>query len=210
MKTAIVIPAYNEEKTISAVVKKAKKFGSVIVVNDASRDKTAVFARTAGAFVINHKVNRGLGGSLRTGFDAAIKKGFDIVITLDADGQHNPEDIPKFIEKIDNNYDFVLGKRDLSKYPFVKKIGNFFLNLLTNFVTGTTLSDTESGFRAFKASSLKKLKLKSERYEIAAEIIREVGRNKLRCANVSVSSPVYRAGVGVIDGVKNFLYILKR
>jgi glycosyltransferase involved in cell wall biosynthesis len=210
MRVCIIIPAYNEEKTISNIIKKSKKFGNIVVVNDASHDKTETVAKKAGAIVLSHKINRGLGGSLRTGFEKAINLNCDFVITLDGDGQHSPDDIPKFIEKLNEGYDFVLGSRNLSKYPAVKKVGNFGLNFLTNALSGTKLKDTESGFRAFRTDALKKLDLKSERYEIAAEIIYEAGRNKLRCANVSVESPLYKKGVRVKDGIKNFIYILKK
>lgn len=209
-KIALIMPAYNEEKTIGNVINKSKKYGKVIVVNDASKDSTAFVARRAGAIVITHKVNRGLGGALRTGFNHALKMHYDIIITIDADDQHKPEQIPLFINKINEGYDFVLGKRDLKNYPFIKKFGNFFLNKLTNAIAGTNLKDTESGFRAFTFHALKKLVLRSERYEIAAEIIYEVGRNKLRATNVKISSPVYVKGVGVTDGIKNFIFLLKR
>ncbi len=210
MRICIIIPAYNEEKNIANIIKKAKKYGDVIVVNDASTDKTAAIARKAGAKVISHKKNMGLGSALRTGFKEALKRKYDIIITLDADGQHDPDDIKKFIEKIKQGYGFVLGERDLSKYPFTKRFGNFFLGLATNFISGTDLKDTESGFRAFTKETLKKLYLKAERYEIAVEIIFEIGRNGIKATNVPVRSPVYVKGVGVLDGIKNFFFLLHR
>ena len=118
---AIVIPAYNEEKNIEWIVRECKKYGSVIVVDDNSRDKTPELAKHAGASVIRHPVNRGLGAALRSGFEKAIEMNSDIVITIDADGQHNPKDIPRFVETLNNGYDFVLGRRDLRKYPLRKK-----------------------------------------------------------------------------------------
>jgi hypothetical protein len=152
----------------------------------------------------------GLGASLRDGFSRALSGNYDAVITIDADGQHSPEDIPKFISKLGQGYDFVLGERNLSRYPFMKKFGNFFLNIVTNFVSGTTLRDTESGFRAVRTEALRKFYLKADRYEIAVEIVFEVGKHRLRAANVKIDSPVYVKGVGVLDGVKNFSYIMKR
>jgi glycosyltransferase involved in cell wall biosynthesis len=206
-----IIPAYNEEKTISWVVEKTRKYADkVIVVDDCSTDETGKLAKKAGATVIRNKVNSGLGSSIRIGLKAAIKTGADIVITLDGDGQHNPEDIKKFISAVNSGYDFVLGERDLRKYPFVKKLGNFILNIATNFISGTRLKDTESGFRAFKRDALKKLYLKSERYEIAVEIIFEVGRNNIRAKNVPIDVPIYVKGVGVLDGFKNFIFLLHR
>ncbi len=206
-----VIPAYNEERTVSGVVKKTKKYvDEAVVIDDCSSDRTGELAKKSGATVIRHKENRGLGASLRTGFEYALKKKADITITLDADGQHDPDEIPKFIEKVNRGYGFALGRRDLTKYPFRKKFGNFFLNAATNFVSGTNLKDTESGFRAFAYSALKKLYLKAERYEIAVEIIFEIGRNNIKAANVDIKIPVYVKGVGVYDGMKNFIYLLRR
>lgn len=210
MKVAIVMPAYNEEETIGKVIGVAKGFGDVIVVNDASTDKTREIAEKCGAIVIGHNKNMGLGSSLRDGFKEALKMKADVVITIDADGQHNAGDIPKFLEKLEEGYEFVLGQRNLARYPFTKKFGNFFLNIVTNVVSGTTLKDTESGFRAVKASALRKFYLKSERYEIAVEIIFEVGKHRLRTANVEIDSSVYVKGVGIFDGVKNFRYLMRR
>lgn len=208
MKTAIVIPAYNEEKTIGVVIKNAKKYGTIFVINDASHDRTVEVARKAGAVVVTHEKNTGLGGALRTGFQKALEKDFDVVVTIDADGQHLASDIPKFLEKINEGYDFVLGRRDLRHYPFIKKFGNFFLNRMTNIVSGTNLKDTESGFRAFRADALKKFNLYASRYEIAAELIFESGRHKLKSTNVDIYSPVYRKGVGFWDGINNFRFIV--
>jgi len=210
MKVAIIVPAHNEEKTVGEVVKKLSKYGKVLVIDDASSDMTGKEAKKNGAQVIRHPANRGLGGALRTGFDAALKMKSDAIITIDADGQHRPEEVPLFLEKLAEGYDFVLGKRDLSKYPLIKRIGNFFLQTATNFISGTTLDDTESGYRALTGEALRKMYLKAERYEIAVEIIFEAGRNNLKACNVPVSSPVYVKGVRLKDGIKNFLYLLRR
>ena len=206
-----VIPAYNEEKTVGKIVAETRKYADkVVVVDDSSADKTAAEAKKHGAVVIRHKKNAGLGCSLRTGLAKALAVKGDIILTLDADGQHDPRYIRKFVEKINEGYDFVLGERQLYKYPLKKKIGNFFLTHATNFISGTNLKDTESGFRAFRRGALKKLYLKAERYEIAVEIIFEAGRNNLRAANIPIGAPPYVRGVGALDGLKNFLYLLHR
>lgn len=208
---AAVIPAYNEEKTIYWVVEKARKYADrVIVVDDCSADDTGKLAKKAGATVIRHAKNSGLGSSIRTGIKEALKTKADIIITLDGDGQHNPGNIKQFVSAINSGYDFVLGERDLRKYPFVKKLGNFFLQNATNFISGTRLKDTESGFRAFRRAALEKLYLKAERYEIAVEIIFEVGRNNLKAINIPIEVPIYVKGVGIIDGFKNFMFLMHR
>jgi glycosyltransferase involved in cell wall biosynthesis len=207
---AIVIPAYNEEKTISWVAEESKRFGKVIVVDDCSRDDTAMLAKKAGALVIRHERNQGLGSSLRTGFRKVLAMKADIIITIDGDGQHSPRDVPRFISAINNGHDFVLGERDLRKYPLAKKFGNFFLNMATNFISGTNLKDTESGFRAFRRNALKKLYLKARKYEIAVEIVFEAGRNDLKTKNIPIKSPIYVKGVGVVDGFRNFFFLFRR
>ena len=208
-----VMPAHNEEKAIKNVIERAKKYvDKLIVVDDASRDNTGKIVKNLGVMLVTHKNNRGLGGALRSGFSKALemsKDDNDIIITIDADGQHIPEEIPKFVKEIRKGYDFVLGKRDLSKYPFVKKFGNFFLNIFTNMICGTNLKDTESGFRAFTKRALKKMEFKAERYEIAAEILYQVGKTNTKASNVDIKVPIYVKGVGVLDGFKNFLYLLK-
>ena len=206
-----VMPAYNEEKTVFWAVKETKKYvDKIIVIDDHSSDDTYNLAKKAGAIVIRHSKNLGLGSSLRTGFKRALEMNADIVITIDADGQHEPKDIVKFIKTINSGYDFVLGRRNLRKYPLTKKIGNFFLKTATNFISGTLLEDTESGFRAVRGDALRKFYLKGERYEIAVEIIFEVGRNNLRAINVDIDSPIYVKGVRVLDGFKNFMFLMHR
>lgn len=212
-KTIAIIPAHNESRTIERVVRETEKYvNEVVVIDDGSSDTTAKIAKRAGANIIQHKKNLGLGRSLRDGFSYAIKKDFDIIITLDADGQHSPKDIPKFIEAINEGYDFVLGERNLAKYPLIKKIGNIFLNFMTNIISGTILKDTESGFRAYSKEALKKIikYIKADRYEIACEIIFAVGYYNLKYKNVPITSDVYVKGVRVRDGIKIFLYMLKR
>lgn len=207
------MPAHNEDKAIKKVAERTKKYvDKLIIVDDASSDNTNAIVKKLGSIVVTHKKNRGLGGALRSGFKKALeisKSDEDIIITIDADGQHVPEEIPIFVKEINKGYGFVLGKRDLSKYPFVKKFGNFFLNLFTNVVCGTNLKDTESGFRAFTRKSLKKMTFKGERYEIAAEILYQIGKNKVKSSNVDITIPIYVKGVGVFDGFKNFWYLLK-
>lgn len=207
------MPAHNEERAIKKVVEKTKKYvDKIIVVDDASSDSTNDVVKKLGVILITHKKNRGLGGALRSGFKRALeisKSDGDIIITIDADGQHVPEEIPIFVKEISKGYGFVLGKRNLSNYPFVKKFGNFFLNLFTNIICGTNLKDTESGFRAFTKKSLKKMTFSGERYEIAAEILYQIGKNNIKSSNVDITIPIYVKGVGVLDGFKNFWYLVK-
>ncbi len=210
MITAI-IPAYNEEKTIGDIIKRTKKYvDKVIVVDDFSSDKTYNIAKKSGAIVIRHKINSGVGKSTRDGFEKALSIGSDYIITLDADGQHDPDDIPKFIKKLNMGYEFVIGRRNLSNYPIIKRVGNFFLNVFVNFISGTLIPDTESGFRGYKSEALKKLHLTADRYEICDEIIFEVGRNNLKRSYVPIKSSSYIKGSGILDGIRIFKFMLGR
>lgn len=110
-RVALVIPAFNEAATISTVVRVASKYGQPIVVNDNSQDDTAKIAEAAGAIVVNHAVNQGYDGALNSGFTEAARLRFDYIITLDADGQHDPALLEKFIAAMDDGASVVLGVR---------------------------------------------------------------------------------------------------
>lgn len=209
-KVIAVIPAYNEEKTVAQVVKKTKKYvDKVIVVDDCSKDKTGELAKAAGAEVVRHKMNRGVGSAVRTGFSKALKENAAVVVRIDADDQHKPEDIPRFLEAM-KTADFVIGYRNISEYPAIKRLGNWGLRGLTNMICGTHLKDTESGFKAIKAKLLKKMKLTGNRYEIEAETVYEAAKNNAKIKEIPIESPVYVKGVGVLDGLKNGWFVVKK
>jgi len=213
MRLAVLIPAHNEAKTVGEIVREAKRHADlVLVVDDGSTDETGTIARKAGAKVVRNERNMGLGVALRKGFREALKYEWDVIVTLDADGQHDPKEIPKLVKEIEKGAEVVIGERDLSSYPFVKRLGNFFLNILTNFLAGTNIGDTESGFRALRRDALELMlpEMRARHYEVASEMILLIGKHRLKYANVGVSSPIYVKGVTIVDGVKNFLYILRR
>ena len=110
-KIGLVIPAYNESATIYNVVKSASKYGQPIVVNDCSCDDTAILAKKAGAVVVNHAANKGYDGALSSGFEKAADINCQFIITLDADGQHNPQLIQQFVNELEKGVDVVLGVR---------------------------------------------------------------------------------------------------
>jgi len=110
-KVAIIIPAFNEDATIAQVVDSVKEYGYAIVVNDGSTDNTKTIASQSGAIVVNHKINCGYDNALNSGFIEADKLDFDAVITFDADGQHCPTILKKYIDKLSNGFDLVLGVR---------------------------------------------------------------------------------------------------
>jgi len=192
MKTYIVIAAYNEEKTIAKVIKDLHNhnYKNIIVIDDGSKDKTSEIAKKSGAIVLKHIINRGQGAALKTGFDYALKKDVDLVITFDADGQHLASDIKKLIKPIqDKKADIALGSRFLkkTKMPFIRKLflkAGAFIFLI---MYGIKLTDSHNGFRAISRKALKKIKLKSDKMEHASEIIEEIAKNKIKYKEVPVT-----------------------
>ena len=192
MKTYIIIPAYNEEKTIAKVIKdlKKNKYENIIIIDDGSKDKTYEVAKKSGANVIKHIINRGQGAALKTGFDYALNKKADIVITFDADGQHLASEIKKIIAPVSNNsVDVALGSRFLKKIkmPLIRKI---FLKggaLIFLIMYGIKLTDSHNGFRAISKKALQKMDLKTDGMEHASEIIEEIAKKKIRFKEIPVT-----------------------
>ncbi|MEM4282377.1 MAG: glycosyltransferase family 2 protein [Candidatus Woesearchaeota archaeon] len=192
-KIFIIIPAFNEEKIIRKVLTDLKSHGykNLIVINDGSTDRTAEIAKEAGAIVLEHVVNRGQGAALRTGIDFALAHGADIIVTFDADGQHDPSDIPSLIAPIaSGKADISLGSRFLGKksnVSFAKKLvlkaGAVFLMAMY----GVRLTDSHNGLRAMSARAAKALELCSDKMEHASEIIEKIATKKLRYVEVPVT-----------------------
>lgn len=216
MNISIIIPAYNEEKTIAEVIRRAKKHSAkVIVIDDASSDNTPKIATKEGAKVYRHAVNRGLGGALGTGFKAALIENTEIMITLDADCQHDPEDIPKLIKPItDGQADVVIGSRFLTRQdiPTLRRLYNGIGNIITFALFGVKTTDSQSGFRAFNKKAIGLIDIKTNRMEVSSEIIKEIGLRKLRMKEVPITA-IYTKyslskGQGFIVGIKTFLKLL--
>ena len=157
--TLAVVPCYNEEATIGSVVLKAKRHvDEVLVVDDGSTDDTAKIAEEAGAFVVSHKENRGKGVGIKTGFKYALANGFDYVVTIDGDGQHNPSEIPTVLGNIVNNgHDISIGFRsgNSTEMPTWRRIGKRVLDYATSFGNGGFVTDSQCGFRAFNKKAVK-------------------------------------------------------
>jgi glycosyltransferase involved in cell wall biosynthesis len=216
MKIIVVIPAFNEERTIGQVIRSVKQYvPDIIVVNDGSEDKTGVIAKNEGASVYVHIINRGLGGALGTGITAALQQGADIIVTFDADGQHKAEDIPNLIRSLQNGEsDIVIGSRMFNHdgMPFFRKIYNIFGNFLTYFVFGIHVSDSQSGLRAFSRKTASLMKLKANRMEVSSEIIREIKVNRLKFKEIPIK-PIYTdyslsKGQSFFVGLKTLLKLI--
>ncbi|MBO8175035.1 MAG: glycosyltransferase family 2 protein [Thermococcus sp.] len=192
MKILIVIPAYNEELTIGSVVALAKKYGDVLVVDDGSKDKTSKIAQEVGAIVVKHEVNRGKGQALKTGFNYALHNDYDVVVCIDADGQHNPEEIPLLLKPILNDEaDLVIGSRYLNgahkNIPLYRRVGLWILNKTTVLASGVKITDSQSGFRALNRRALESLELSANGYPVESEMIHQLSEKGLRITEVPIN-----------------------
>lgn len=143
-----MIPAYNEEGRIEPVIRGANQYLPVLVVDDGSRDCTAVVAETAGAMVLSLTPNQGKGAALRAGFRKALEEGFEAVVTLDADGQHDPEEIPGFLQVYDEQQaDLIIGNRDFKDMPPIRRLANTLGATTFSWAIGQPVPDNQSGYR---------------------------------------------------------------
>jgi len=204
-KVWVIIPALNEEKHIGTVISKTKHFiKNVVVVNDGSKDRTAESSEKAGAVVISHAVNLGKGAALRTGCSFAMRKGAQKVVLLDADSQHEPEEIPKFLKLLERS-DIVFSYRTRREnMPSVLKFGNSLISYMIFLLYGIRIKDTQCGYRAFNSRIYKKIRWKSSDYSMESEMVANVGKKKIKYSQLPIRT-IYAdnyKGTTVLDGIK--------
>lgn len=188
----IVIPTYNEGVIIQHVIQEihATGYENIIIIDDGSEDDT--FQKTKemqGIITLQHKINRGKGAATKTGIEAAKLLGADIIVTMDGDGQHDPQDIKNLIKPIqDNEAEVVLGTRLLNPdgMPWHKIIQNKFGNIVTWYLFGLYVTDSQSGFRAYSRRAAEVINTRGDRYEYDSEILREIYIYKLKFKEVPI------------------------
>lgn len=194
-RICVVIPAYREEKRIGEVVRAAQKHvKDVIVVDDGSPDQTAVEARKAGAAVVIHEVNKGKGVALNTGFEYAREHGFQVVVVMDGDGQHDTEDIPRFIEAyMRTGIPVLIGNRmaDKSNMPVLRRLTNMFMSWLLSRQMRQYVPDTQCGYRLYKLEIIPFVSTEAERFAAESEILLHIAARGLRMDAVPIRA-VYR------------------
>lgn len=195
--TIAVIPAYNEAPTVGAVVSKAATaVDTVLVVDDGSADDTAAVARSCGAVVERHSTNRGVGAALRTGYRFAAANGYDRLVQLDADGQHDPDDIPAFLEAV-GRYDVVIGSRyrneSFRRFSMTRRAGIRLLSAAVRFLSGVAITDVTSGFRAYQCTALPAVEHHCDRHW-AVEQTLLAGLNGLSVTELSTEMAIRRTG----------------
>ncbi len=188
-----VIPAYNEEIAIGSVVLRAKKYvDRVIVVDDGSADKTAEIAELAGAEVIRLGKNCGKAHALMVGFERARELGCSVVVMLDGDGQHNPDEIPLLVEPVmKGEADLVIGSRFLEsrgKIPKYRVLGQKILTFATNLGSEVTITDSQSGFRAMNRKVLDFIDFESSGYTIESEMLARLSSKNIKIKEVPITA----------------------
>lgn len=205
-RVVAVLPAYQLESGIAQIVARARAHAdAVVVAADGSRDGTAAAARAAGAIVPEPTPERGKGVALRRGIDAARACDADVVVLLDADGQHLPEEIPRLVEPlVRGEADLVSGSRMLGtlRTSPINVFGNHVLRTLSFLITWRWITDTETGFRAFRAPVLFAMPIRSRHYEVESEIMLRALSRKLRIVEVPITVPFAVPGARPIDGVR--------
>lgn len=186
-----VIAAYNEAPVIRRVVEELRaSYPNLVVVDDGSQDGTADKLNGSGAYVVRHKINRGQGAALQTGIEFALRRGAEIIVTFDADGQHCVEDIAAMVAPVRaGECDVVLGSRFLGStegLPFSRKLVLKAGVLFTQVVSGIRVTDTHNGFRVFSRAAAASLNIKMDRMAHASEILDQIKRNGLRFREVPV------------------------
>jgi len=212
-KIAAVIPAYNEEKHIGEVVRRTREtLADVLVVDDGSVDKTAESARKAGAEVIVHEANQGKGETIKTGLRHWMDRQFDLVIILDADGQHRPEEIDRFVEAAlaSDKPKLILGNRmsDVSSMPRVRRFVNRWMSQQISAVCGQEIPDTQCGYRLLHRELIPELLGGAARFDYETEMLIIASRKGFRIASVPIST-VYSDEVSSIHPVRDTIRFFK-
>jgi glycosyltransferase involved in cell wall biosynthesis len=170
--TLALIPAWNEATRIGPIVEATLAHLPVLVVDDGSHDDTYAVAEAASATVVRHSQNQGKGMALMTGFEWALERDYEAIVTLDADGQHDPADIPKFLAAYESGAgELIIGQRDFSQMPFPRGYTNPFGSWLLSLALGTRIYDNQSGFRLHSRRFLETLDLTTTGFELEVEVV---------------------------------------
>jgi len=212
-RIAAVIPAYQEEKYVSEVARRARaQLQNVLVVDDGSTDATSDRARSAGVDVVVHPQNRGKGESIKTGLHYWLQRGSEYVVLLDADGQHLPEEISRFVEAAasDNQAKIFVGSRmnDTSTMPFVRRIVNRYMSGKISRACGQQIPDTQCGFRMLHRDIIPEVLSGASRFEYETEMLIIASRKGHRVASVPITT-VYSDEISSINPVRDTLRFFK-
>jgi len=195
MKIVAVIPAFNEEKTIKKVIERAMLHtDEVILVDDGSTDKTYEEALNTGAIIIIHKRRSGVGRALKTGIEKALSINADLIVTLDADGEHNPDDIPRLVQtSVTKAKDIIIGSRFVGHntayhLPMKNRISNKISTLLLRKIFRARITDSQSGFRVYRSKVFKKIDSEESCYLYLTDVLIKAIKNGFTIEEVPIIS----------------------
>lgn len=217
MKICVLIPSFNEEKTIGWLVRSVRELGhDVIVIDDGSMDHTAKMAQEAGAEVIINEQNMGKGASLRKAFKILIGRSLDAAVVMDGDGQHLPGDLSRFVSRFaETGSGVIVGNRmeKATGMPLVRWVTNAFMSYFISKKCGQRVPDTQCGYRLISMEVLRALELETENFEIESEILLDASRKGFELDSVPVAS-VYNGQHSAIhpvrDTIRFWRFILKK
>ena len=202
----VIIPAYNEEKNIARLVAEGRSLGfPVLVVDDGSKDLTAVKAKESGAEVLLAAANQGKGSALRRGFDWFLHKNYSVAIIMDSDGQHDPKELELFLKALnEDNAQVVVGNRleDPRGMPWLRCSTNRFMSWIISSVTKQNIPDSQCGYRAMRREVLQKILLKTSYFEIESEILLEAARHGFKIISIPTRC-VYQGEKSRINPVRD-------
>ena len=217
-KILIIIPAYNEESRISAVVQSVRDNApefDIVVIDDGSKDDTAQVARSAGALVVSHPFNLGYGVAIQTGYKYALNKGYDFMVQIDGDGQHDPAFIPQVLAPIvAGDADIVLGSRFLGTESYEpslpRRIGMAFFRRILSLLTKTRITDSTSGYQAFNREVIRFFTTEVFPCDYPdADMLLTLHRANFRIMEVPVKMHASATGKSMHSGLKPLYYMFK-
>ncbi len=212
-RIVVIIPAYNAARSLGDVIRRTRRVSprlDIVVVDDGSTDETSLVANQAGVTVIRHTRNMGKGEALRTGFKYALKSGCTAVVTLDADGQHCPEEIPELVEQwLKTGADIIIGtrKRQPGKMPIVRIITNTLSSWMVSLSAGTRIDDSQSGFRLLTGKVLESVRTTSRGYGAESEILIRATHSGFRIQSVPIAT-IYRSEKSYIHPLRQPLLFI--